>query len=793
MLNFGLSLLISIGTFILLLSAVIFFKHLLKKSTIKEYISLGDYISLDNIIRFGVYLLLMIVFLIIIHLSFSTVNFLPILWVSIFTSLAVLFIPFTSLINKIRSKEFKTINFAKVVGFTGAIVFLVLEVACFSNIGIKKETNAVNIPFKSSFIVSTTGDDRGSYLEFYNQRGNIVIDNRELKMESLYLDLSSKVETKLQIDISISDDNNSFAFKKSYAFDPRNSLFEYFNMKDYQDSKYIMITFVIDETNLYSVSEISSIQLHQISVNKAFPFTFNPLRYSLLTGLFIGVVLIFKKGKNIKLKEVDTLTLLKRIALIATGAIFVYLIINSFIYSYNHYVLVNSINDNSPIYYQLFAALKKGQFHLDITPSEKLLALENPYDPNARSGVSYLWDHAFYNGKYYCYYGMAPGLLVMFPAYLMSGFQYTASMLFIEEIGTLFSILGFVLLVIELVRIFFKKINLPVLIFTLIAGIFSSMLLSNTIYKVGYFYEGIYRIPYSYGLAFLFLTLYFLLMAYQNQRLRILNLALVGLMVVLLVMSRPTLIFGMLLVVPLFIKIIIEKYPLKKKIIDFVPMAVIVISGAIFVMIYNYQRFDSILEFGQSYQLTVTDNTKLAYSIKGLLPTFCNFYILPPDFAGEGDTFPLIQYGYLDFTTRYHSYNAGGIGLLFFPLFWSIIALPFIFDKKDDLWVRIMLYVAPFVIFFLAFNTYCFAGYCPRYIVELTAISAVVGIIATLKIFEKLYQKNQLGSLIGLMIILLVASFVPINLLFYGFDGWREADNHSLLEMIRSIFNQYNI
>ena len=429
---------------------------------------------------------------------------------------------------------------------------------------------------------------------------------------------------------------------------------------------------------------------------------------------------------------------------------------------------------------------------MDVQPSKGLIALTNPYDPETRGNVYYLWDRAYYNGKYYCYYGIAPVLLVMFPVYLITGMKYTASLLLIEEIGTLFSILTFSLVILELVRILFKKINLPVLIFTLIGGILTSLLLTNTIYKVGTYSEGIYRIPYSYGLLFLFLSLYFLLMAYQNQKGRIVYLSLVGLSVVLLMSSRPTLVFGLLLTVPLFIKILLEKYPWKKKIIDFVPMAGVLVVGAIFVMLYNYVRFDSVFEFGQSYQLTVTDNTKLAYSKDGLIPTFCNFYLLPPNF-NSSDTFPFIQYGHHDFIKRYHVYNAGGIGLLFFPLFWSVITLPFVFDKKDDIYLKILLISAPFVVFLLAFTTYCFAGYCPRYVVEMTALTAVIGVIATLKLFEKLYEKNQLSSLIGLALVLLVSSFVSINLYFYGFDGWRESDHHSLLEIIRSIFNRYNV
>ena len=70
-----------------------------------------------------------------------------------------------------------------------------------------------------------------------------------------------------------------------------------------------------------------------------------------------------------------------------------------------------------------FDAFLKGQLHLDVEANEKLLALENPYDPAARAEaeVQYLWDHAFYGGKYYSYFGAAPLIAVHAPIYFLTG------------------------------------------------------------------------------------------------------------------------------------------------------------------------------------------------------------------------------------------------------------------------------------------------------------------------------------------------------------------------------------
>ena len=56
---------------------------------------------------------------------------------------------------------------------------------------------------------------------------------------------------------------------------------------------------------------------------------------------------------------------------------------------------------------------------------------------------------------------------------------------------------------------------------------------------------------------------------------------------------------------------LLEKNDWKKKILQFAPCVLIVLLGAVSIMIFNKARFDSVFEFGQSYQLTVTNQTNL--------------------------------------------------------------------------------------------------------------------------------------------------------------------------------------
>ena len=81
-----------------------------------------------------------------------------------------------------------------------------------------------------------------------------------------------------------------------------------------------------------------------------------------------------------------------------------------------------SYNGENPDYmnqYELLAeSLSNGHVYIDYDDVDpKLLALDNPYDPEARkaAGVSFHWDHAFYKGRYYMYFGVVPVFLLFLP------------------------------------------------------------------------------------------------------------------------------------------------------------------------------------------------------------------------------------------------------------------------------------------------------------------------------------------------------------------------------------------
>lgn len=90
--------------------------------------------------------------------------------------------------------------------------------------------------------------------------------------------------------------------------------------------------------------------------------------------------------------------------------------------------LCPNYNGEIPAYlnqYELMAqSVLDGNLYLEFDDIDPGLAeLDNPYDPQIRedTGVSVHWDSAYYNGKYYMYFGIVPVLLVFAPYLAITG------------------------------------------------------------------------------------------------------------------------------------------------------------------------------------------------------------------------------------------------------------------------------------------------------------------------------------------------------------------------------------
>lgn len=256
-------------------------------------------------------------------------------------------------------------------------------------------------------------------------------------------------------------------------------------------------------------------------------------------------------------------------------------------------------------YETIAQAFLKGQLHFDVAADPGLSAMENPYDPNARAeaGVSVQWDHAFYNGKYYMAFGVVPALLLFAPYQLITGqplTTYHATQVFAGAF-----LLGLFLLFGYLAKKFFSKMPLWVyLLLTSAIGVMSLWFCAD--------YPALYCTAIMGGVCFMIWSIYLFSRAVfdgNNDRKTFLFAFFGSLCGGLAVGCQNSVGWGMLLVIPLLITFVKTRKP-DGKCWGFIALAalpyVAVVAGLLW---YNNARFNDPFEFGQSYQITVADQS----------------------------------------------------------------------------------------------------------------------------------------------------------------------------------------
>ena len=262
-------------------------------------------------------------------------------------------------------------------------------------------------------------------------------------------------------------------------------------------------------------------------------------------------------------------------------------------------------------YEKITNAFLKGQLHFEAEPDQALLELENPYDRDARieCGVEHsqwndMWDHAYYDGHYYMYFGVVPVLLLFAPYQLLTGESLTTY--HATQIFAILFIVGAFLLFTYLTAKFFPKI--PFVIFLLLS---TAVVAMSLWYCVAF--PALYCTAILSAVALMIWCFYFFFRAVFDEGITkktYVFIALGSLCGALAFGCRPTVALGNLVVIPLFITFIRRKKLTGKQ------WGLVALSAAPYVAVaaglmwYNNARFDNPFEFGQSYQMTVTDQSQ---------------------------------------------------------------------------------------------------------------------------------------------------------------------------------------
>lgn len=261
-------------------------------------------------------------------------------------------------------------------------------------------------------------------------------------------------------------------------------------------------------------------------------------------------------------------------------------------------------------YEKITESFLNGHLYFDVEVDPALLELENPYDRDARAqaGVESrqwndMWDHAYYDGHYYMYFGVVPVLLLFMPYRLVTGQALTTY--HATQIFGAFYIVGIFLLFAYLTKKFFPK--MPLMIY---------LLLSTAVVGMSMWYcvdfPALYCTAIMSALCMMIWSLYFFVRAVFDENITkktFIFAALGSLLGALAFGCRPTIALGNLLVLPLLFTFICRRKltPVQWCYTALCALPYVVVAAGL--MWYNNARFDNPFEFGQSYQMTVADQT----------------------------------------------------------------------------------------------------------------------------------------------------------------------------------------
>lgn len=422
-------------------------------------------------------------------------------------------------------------------------------------------------------------------------------------------------------------------------------------------------------------------------------------------------------------------------------------------------------------YMQQLDAFEKGQTELDLDVNPALEALDNPYDKGERDKkeVTYHWDRAYYNGKYYSYFGLAPLFTVYYPVYRLTGSLPTEALA--ASLLALFAVLTIFAAIRALYRTFRPRANLLLLLLgeaAVAAGSFLYLMQSS---------QSFYYLPLLSAVGWLaaFTACSYEACLAEKLWKRMLLFALSGLSFVLLVLSRPnSALLAVALVLPLFLRVLLHKSSSwKQKLSSALPFLIPVVIGAVAVMYYNQIRFGSPFEFGTSYQLTESDIRYNRFTLNvHYFASMLYHYFLEPFVHTE--FFPFLRFTTekcVDFGNYlYQEYSAG---LFTMPLNLGVFLLGFTLHRRNHMPASssgntLTLQKQTYVLLLLAilelgYLDFLMGGIHIRYVCDL---SLALSLLAFLLIIEHIhYEDTKSSHILYVLAVLLLLSTIGKGLL----------------------------
>lgn len=608
----------------------------------------------------------------------------------------------------------------------------------------------------------------------------IKLKNIGVPVGTLTVDLESDTNQKTKVNISYSDETNQKLRHNIAAGEIING-----NEK----SK----TFPINASGKVGdilieipVSEGERIVVNSVEVNKPMGLKASPVRFLIVV---LGALLIYLLlNAELMKKPFYKNEFAAKVLVFAVTAVFV-LYAFFLIYGKTGDIMTEfRTTKGNQITQELVDAFKKGQVHLIEEPSKELLDLENPYDKSLRQDMDILWDHVLYNGKHYSYYGIAPVLFLFLPYNLITGYYFSTPWAVL-----LFGCLGMIflsLLYYEFIKKFHKDTPLNLFIGSLVLLQMASGVLYC--FPTPLFYE----IAQTSGFLCITAGAYFMLKSnvIGEGEIRLPSLCLSSTFLALAVLCRPTLAVYSVVAL-LFIFAGFNKLRGKvgnKAYKDFIKYAAASLIPFAFFggiqMIYNYLRFDSPLDFGIQYSLTINDFTRAEFHVHLAAIGFFNFLFAFPEFSPD---FPF-------FVSRVQTFSPNGyyfvatntaIGLIFKAM--PVLSLGYWrkayknSDSKNKKLYTALLFAlgiaAPFIIIASIWES----GYGVRYGADFNWQILVCAFAIMFTIYNRLQNKGVKKILTQLFVFSVVVSVILVTTELWSWQVYNKPSD----EILRLLFS----
>lgn len=409
-------------------------------------------------------------------------------------------------------------------------------------------------------------------------------------------------------------------------------------------------------------------------------------------------------------------------------------------------------------YNELAQAFLQGQLHLDKEVPDILLEMENPYDRYERqrifkeANLTAPWDTAFYNGKYYVYFGVLPAILFYLPAQAL-GFNFPNHMAIIIFSWVL--IAGVFLLYGKIIKMYLK--NTPYLLYLVLSVL--TVLTGGVVYIIKR--PDFYSIPIIGALAFTIMGFYFWISSLESEKISRTKMLIGSIFMACVIALRPNLVFFSCTAFMIYWQSVFrdrellslnsnlsnEKYRGLKNTIAF--CAPYIIIGTL-IMIYNAARFSSPFDFGASYNLTTSDMTQRGFALDRWGLGMFEYLFRPPTISA---TFPFLSSSmpstsYIGFTSREGMF--GGI-FATYPVLWSLFAMHKAKSEKPFKFALVLL-AAGFITCLVDIQA---GGIIPRYTCDFAlffVMAAAITLFMLYKEYPSLATKFAAWSLLCMVL-----------------------------------------